>query len=194
MSSTITLRRAAKIRNRLTQHLAELRMKIRRENTITLNVYDIDVIDQVMGQTDLFGDLMARFMAVSKVLFGLRARIDVVNAECGINGLLAEQNQLKGQLAVINILAQANEVMPSHDDIKARLVGLKERNVKATYGADTMTFSCIPQETVNAAKIDAQHCQSRLDAIQDQLESLNANRTVELTPSDLALLQSERLI
>ena len=194
MSSTITLRRAAKIRNRLTQHLAELRMKIRRENTITLNVYDTDVIDQVMGQTDLFGDLMARFMAVSKVLFGLRARIDVVNAECGINGLLAEQNQLKGQLAVINILAQANEVMPSHDDIKARLVGLKERNVKATYGADTMTFSCIPQETVNAAKIDAQHCQSRLDAIQDQLESLNANRTVELTPSDLALLQSERLI
>jgi len=147
-----------------------------------------------MSQTDLFGDLMARFMAVSKVLFGLRARIDVVNAECGINGLLAEQNQLKGQLAVINILAQANEVMPSHDDIKARLVGLKERNVKATYGTDTMTFSCIPQETVNAAKIEAQQCQSRLDAIQDHLETLNANRTVELTPSDLALLQSERLI
>jgi hypothetical protein len=194
MPSTVTLRRAAKIRNRLTQHLAELRTKLRRENTITLNIYDTDVIDQVMSQTDLFGDLMARFMAVSKVLFGLRARIDVVNAECGINGLLAERTQLMGQLAVINILAQTNDVMPSHEDIKARLVGAKERNTVATYGKEELTFSCIPQETVNVAKIEAQQCQSRLDAIQDQLESLNANRTVELTPSDLALLQSERLI
>jgi hypothetical protein len=47
---------------------------------------------------------------------------------------------------------------------------------------------------VVAAKITAQQFQARLDSIQDQIESLNANRTVEVTPSELALLQSERLI
>jgi len=194
MSSTITLRRAAKLRNRITQHLAELRSKLLRDTSIVVNIYDQSVAAKVTAQSELYNEILTRFMAVSQVLFGLRARIDVVNAECGINALLAEQNQVKGQLSVVQRVVQSEDTTPSDKDIELRLQGVKERNAVATYGSNEMSFSCISDKMVVAAKITAQQFQARLDSIQDQIESLNANRTVEVTPSELALLQSERLI
>lgn len=194
MTSTVTLRRAAKIRNRLTQHLAELRAKMHNADSVTINVYDSKIGEKIVEQTNRYNELMTRFMSVSQVLFGLRNRIDIVNAECGINSLLAEQNQLKGQLTVVNRVAQCSNVTPDLADLTARIEGAKAKNASAGYSRDEIGVSCISSQMVVAAKIVVQKTQARLDEIQDQIESLNANRTVEITPSDLALLQSERLI
>jgi hypothetical protein len=194
MSTTVTLRRAAKIRNRLTQHLAELRSKLHNADSIVINIYDGKIGEKISEQTDKYNELMTRFMTTSQVLFGLRNRIDIVNAECGINSLLAEQNQLKGQLAIVNRVAQSTAVTPNLDDLVSRIEGTKSRNAASTYVRDEVSVPCISHQMVAAAKIVAQQTQVRLDEIQDQIESLNANRTVEVTPSDLALMQSERLI
>lgn len=196
MSSTITLRRAAKIRNRLTQHLAELRTKLRREMSVTVNVYDApsDVIKQISNAENEFSGAVTRFMAVSQVLYGLRSRIDVVNAESGINKLLAEQAQLKGQLSMESSIEQHAEVVPSRDTIISRLSGAKERNAVSSYGNEVISISCVSPDVVKLVQTSIQQHQSRLDVIQDQLESLNSSHFVELTSSDLALLQSERLV
>lgn len=191
----ITLRRAAKIRNRLTERLGEVRYKLASEDNVSVNIFDVNIYQQIVDRSIAFEDLLARYMAISSTLFSIRSLIDAANAESGIHPLLAEQAQLQGQLSLLKRIADTTETVPSVDSVDARVSGARQRNVAATrIHSDELSFSCVTSAIRTSVINIMQTIQERLDVIQEQLESLNANRTIEITQGELALLQSERLI
>lgn len=193
MSQTVTLRRAAILRNRLFTRLSELKNEL-RYTQITVNVFDQDVSNQIKEKSRQFDETLARFTAVSNVLMGLRSRIADENVKAGIDILLTEQAALNGVLSTILPVSQLKDAVLNDTQISSRLTGAAERAKSSDYANDQISFVFVTDQQVQSAVVTAQNIRSRLDDIQDQLEAINASHKIELTDIDLSVLQNEHLI
>lgn len=193
MSELITLRRAAKIRNRLTERLAELNGKL-RTHSVSVNVYQPNIHDTLVGYAEDYNEVFSRFTAVSRVLLNIRKTIDYANSQRGVNNRLAESVALLGQLRVAKQLANIDVPRFSREELEARISGHLERLKVSEYAQDALPFTFISEEMVESAKEQVRDIQARLDVIQEELESINSTTKVELSDVDLAVLQQERII
>ena len=193
MSYTVTLRRAAKIRNRLTERLAIVASEL-RHTAVNVNIYDVDIPEFLSGKAEDYNELMARFLAVSRVLHSIRVRIDVENSAKNVNTLLAEQVALLGQLRTIKTVADLGEARVNDETIEARVNGQLERAKVAQYAQENIVLTFVTDAMVESAKEQVREIQIRLDEIQEALESINSTTKINLSESDLAVLQQERII
>lgn len=194
----ITLRRAAKLRNRVAARLQEIQNANLTNLYVTVNIYDPDVADQLSGKAEDFNEAFVRYIALSGVLVRLRQAVGKVNTQEGVDDLLAEQVALLGQRAVISRIAGLTQFRPTEAQVKARLDGQAEVNKagRRGYGGDdtTINFVFLTENVVEDAKNKLQQIQTRLDEIQDRLEAINASRNIELSEQSLATLTAEKLI
>jgi hypothetical protein len=192
----ITLRRAAKLRNRVATRLQEIQNMYLNNLAVSVNIYDPDVVDQLSGKAEDFNEAFVRYTALSAVLVRLRQAVGKVNTQEGIDDLLAEQVALLGQRAVIGRIAALTQFRPTEAQIKARLEGQAETNKAGRgYGsADTANFVFLTENVVQDVQNQLQQIQSRLDEIQDRLEAINVSRHVELSEQSITALTAEKLI
>lgn len=193
MSEKITLRRAAKLRNRLTERLAELSGKL-RNHSVAVNVYQPNIHDTLVGYAEDYNEVFSRFTAVSRVLVNIRKAVDARNAALGVNDRLAESVALLGQIRVVKQIAAIEVARFSKDELTARINGHLERLKVSEYAQDSLPLTFISEEMVESAKSQVRDIQARLDIIQEELETINSGQKVELNDVDLAVLQQERLI
>ena len=200
MSTKITLRRAAKLRNRMMERLREISSTDLRRTAVNVNVYDPDVIAQVDNETQAWNTAFARFTALSAALSEVRDLIGKVNASNGVDSLLTSQVALLGQRAVLAEIASNVNVRPTNEQIKARIEG--SINMAKTgaaprrgYGVseDSHTISTITQEMRDAATNELQLVNRQLDIIQDRLESINSHSHIELNDEVLATIANDKL-
>lgn len=189
----MTLRRAAKIRNRLTERLAELSSMLVNTHS-TVNIYDLNISTKLSTDADVYAETLARFYAVSQTLFAIRSRIEDSNTSNGVNRLLTERVALLGQLRLIKRIASTTEVRLDNALIKARVDGAIERAKVAQYSNDTIAFNFITTSMVESAKQQTVEIQARLDIIQDELENINSNQKISMTDAEMSVLTQERII
>jgi hypothetical protein len=192
----ITLRRAAKLRNRAAGRLQEIQNTHLNHLAVNVNIYDPDVVDQLSGKAEDFNEAFVRYIVLSGVLVRLRQAVGKVNTQEGIDDLLAEQVALLGQRAVVSRIAALTQFRPTEAQIKARLEGQAETNKAGRgYGStDTTNLVFLTENVVEDAQNQLQTIQTRLDEIQDRLEAINASRTIELSDQTLVTLTAEKLI
>ena len=192
----ITLRRAAKLRNRVATRLQEVQNQHLSHLAVSVNIYDPDVVDQLSGKAEDFNEAFVRYIALSGVLVRLRQAVSAVNTAEGIDDLLAEQVALLGQRAVVSRIAALQHFRPSAEQIKARLEGQVDMNKNGRgYGASTnIDLVFVTEEVVLDAQNKLQQIQARLDEIQDRLEAINSTRHIELSEQSLAALTAEKLV
>ena len=193
MSNSVTLRRAAKIRNRLTERLAVVANEL-RHTAVNVNIYDVDIPAALSGKAEDYNETLARFLAVSRTLFSVRSKIDNANATRGVNVLLAEQVALLGQLRTMKTIADIPEARVDDATIAARVNGQLERAKVAQYAQETIVLTFVTDAMVESAKEQVQEIQARLDVIQETLESINSTQKIDLHDSDVAVLVQERLV
>lgn len=192
MTQTITLRRAAKIRNRLQSRLAELERAVQSAST-AVNIYDPDLLEQLHGAVERHQSSVAQYEMVSNVTESLRVKIGQANHAAGITDLLTRQAALAGRLAVYRRV-MAMPVMPTDAQIQARIDAARTTTRDSYGSSDIAAYSPVTAETAESARQLSHTLQFKFDAIQDSLESLNANTTIELDDVELAVLQSEQMI
>lgn len=192
---TVTLRRAAKIRNRLESRIQDLAREL-RSTTISANIYDKNIVDQLSTSENEFRNTLARYMAASAALNELRIQIAKVNAKMGVNDLLTQRSTLQGQLARISTISGLTEGRLTSEQITARVAGLVERAKSGSaysHVDDNIHLTFISKEMIADAEKTAHDLQIKLDEIQDELESINSTQTVELSEQELTVLQSEKI-
>lgn len=198
MAQQVTLRKAAKIRNKLMNLIGTLRTELLSTKEVTVVVHDPDIPSLISDATEKFNSTLARYEAVSQCLHGIRARISRVNAEKGINTLLTEQATLLGKKSVFADIISTLDTSVDDKTIMCRIAAAREKDISATTTryerTDRMSFGVISDSLIEECKNKLQAIQSELDDIQDQLESINSVTKIELLDSDLAILQSERLV
>lgn len=195
MSQSVTLRKASKFRNRLEIARQQAASLIEQTN-ITVNVYDPDALQQITKASETFQTNLAQYTAICATLFSIRSRIGRINAENGVNELLAERSAKLGQLASMTRLANA-ESMITLDRIRARIDGTLEQikvNTNRYDTRDTVTVGFATETMIANAKVTEQKLRATLDDIQDTLESINSTKTIELSDTDVAVLTAQRIL
>ena len=193
----LTLRRAAKLRNRVANRLQEIQNQHLNHLAVSVNIYDPDVVDQLNDKAEDFNEAFVRYMALSGVLVRLRQSVGAVNAAEGIDDLLAEQVALLGQRAVVSRIAGLQHFRPTTEQVQARLEGQVDMNKNGRgYGAGVTNIDLVfvTEAVVLDAQVRLQQIQARLDEIQDRLEAINSTRHIELNEQSLATLTAEKLI
>lgn len=201
MPTKITLRRAAKLRNRMMERLREITTNDLRRIMVNVNIYDPDIISQVDNETQAWNTAFARFTALSAALSEVRDLIGKVNATNGVDTLLTSQVALLGQRSVLAEIASNVNVRPTNEQITARIEGTINlvQNGGASRGRgygvseDTHVIYTITQEMRDAASHELQLVSRQLDMIQDRLESINSNSHIELNDEILATIVNEKL-
>ena len=192
----LTLRRAAKLRNRVANRLQEIQNQHLNHLAVSVNIYDPDVVDQLSAKAEDFNEAFVRYTALSGVLVRLRQSVGAVNTAEGIDDLLAEQVALLGQRAVVSRIAGLQHYRPTPEQVQARLEGQVDMNKNGRgYGAGTnIDLVFVTENVVLDAQNRLQQIQARLDEIQDRLEAINSTRHIELNEQSLATLMAEKLI
>jgi hypothetical protein len=157
----VTLRRAAKIRNRLETRVAELSMKLRQVH-VSINVHDTNIVAQLSEKENQYRELMGRYVAASGVLTNLRLRIGTSNATTGLNDLLTQQTALLGQLRTVQTVSDLDEPRLSDDQLLVRSAAQSQRaKTVETYGnSDVMNVTFVSATLIEDAKSTAQELQS----------------------------------
>jgi hypothetical protein len=192
----LTLRRSAKLRNRVADRIQEIQATHLQKLTASINVFDPDVSEQLTKHAENFNTAYARYTALSGVLVGIRQAINAANATYGVHDLLAEQAALLGRRRVLTNIAGLGSFRPTDEQIHARLDGQITMNKAGRgYGADTqISFVYLPELVVIEAGGELCITQARLDEIQDKLEAINSSRHIELSDQMVVTLTAEMLI
>lgn len=190
----ISLRRAAKIRNRVNAKIQELERELRDSLTIRVNIHDTDILEQIQKGTSDSEELIARLTSLSTVLANLRTLIGRANAEEGVDELLTQLAADAKKLEMFRIL---NYAIPRASDaqITSRVAGEVERLKVVTQSTGTtMMFDVVPEKTLYRIKETCRDLQSNIDALQDKVEAINSTTKIDVSSADESLLVAEKII
>lgn len=189
----ITLRRAAKLRNKVDGRITELRRELRNTH-IYLNVHDPRPTKVISDARDRYLAVLARANALTDVLGHLRMEIGRVNSREGINALLTEMATIDQKLALAEDVAGATPSL-SESQILARVEAERKmsENGNVHRGPD-MTVYVLNAEVIRSAKETVANLTRRKESIQDAIEKVNAENDVQLSDEVFDVLKAEHLI
>lgn len=199
MSKKITLRRAAKLRNRMMERIRDIATTDLKNCTVNVNVYDPDVITQVDMETQKLNTSFGRFRMLSAALSEVRGQIGKANAANNVDTLLTTQVALLGQRAVLSDIANNVNLRPTDEQITARIAGYVSQaktgvSRRGGYGNDDVQNISTLTTSMRDDAVNQLHLVNReLDLIQDQLELINANTQIELSDQVLTTITAEKL-
>lgn len=188
----ISLREAGRLRREVEQWLA----REKPEPMQALSIHDPKVGETVSLKRQEVLDRTTAWLEMLDVLYQLRQEIGQVNAESGVDALLAEQNRLQKELALYGELT-AQEGL-SDEVLLAELAAEREKDSRAEGRGDRQPFNVVRRprrlnlmygvdrynvltpEEVKQFEGDMQEDRRRLRETQDDLLRLNMDTEVEL--------------
>lgn len=194
--SKITLRRAAKLRNKVEERLAVIRQELTQGTTVSVFITETDIAGIIAKASTEFSQLYARHSALSALAYELRSRIGITNATSGVNAGLTRIAALNSQRDLVRKLIAVVKPTLSLEQAQARLELAREQSKTADRYSRTneIVLDVMPQETINSLKALEVSLSRDLDATHDAVEKLNSSVEIELTEADQALLSAEGLI
>ena len=201
----VTLRKAAKIRNRIEDRLAELKDSLADKSsyrgygqpqnfTKTISVYDTDVMEQLAKAESKIVVDYNQFVQLSNAMAWLRSEISTKNVECGISAILAAINALESQLKVVESLSKA-DVALNQGQLEARLEGERGKISRSTSPVEsTISFPYLTDGAVESFKERIVELQNAVGQSHDSLENLNGTVTIEISSEIEQLFQILHII
>lgn len=188
----INLRRAALLQDKIRKTITTLRPPL----AITVSIWENDVDQKINDQRRDVVQRQEAITALTRILFGLRRKVGVLNAG-KVNGLLADLAEVDFQLENLKLVAEG-EVGGENDILKSRIQHERKRETPAvSYGAsnrESISHSIITAEMVAAAKASVIALQRQRLSIEDELLAANTGTFIDLDQADADLLVSLGLI
>lgn len=190
-----TLRQAHKLVEKITARIATLNISPTRE----VNVWQADETSFETLQAD-FDKSLSRQMSLVAARYFIREQIGVAN-RAEVDSLVAQRKFLLDQIGTLRaVVADVRAHAITSPDALAEkakaTIAAATAGASRGYGDDTVTVCLIDDEalTVYNKKIDA--LQLKVESIEDQLTSANANRDSCVIVSDavLAVLKEEGIV
>lgn len=191
----ISLLRAAKIRNRIEKEIIRMHGMLMSGTVKLFNSYDPDVNDQLMSCAEEYEHSMSKFVALNNILVSIRTKIGDANVSCGLNEYLALRKTLVWRIEVLTHVSEQRDVMPTSDQLRARLKGNQEMLTgSGRYASTEISFSIISEHTLKGIKEELKNLRSKLDEIEEKIAKSNSITKIELDDIEISLLTSEGII
>jgi hypothetical protein len=184
----LTLRKA----NAIQHSIKEETKAIKLDSDAILNEFE-PVTDQINNVRDQFFDNLDRHTKLTDALYEIRKKVASVNADSGINDLLAKVANLEKTISV-NATLVARGVQTSSAVIEGKLK--KNADTKDEYGyrnAAVVTSIFTEAEVEGFRQIVALSKREK-QKIQDQLLELNVRSEIELDASTAEFLVKEGIL
>ena len=195
MTQTVSLRRAAKIRNKIEEKIRELQADMAHLQTLNLHILDSNVQDTIHARRNEFLNAFTRLAALNTVLYTIRVRIGSANAASGINDKLTLLSLLNTQRQNIRmVLTRAKNGVLTPEQITNRLALLKAQVESGNNYVQDLTVPVVNAEIINALQVDDRKLSSDIDATNDSIEEINNIVTVEIDDAHISVLQAEGLL
>lgn len=191
----ISLLRAAKIRNRIEKEIIRMHGMLMSGTVKSFNSYDPDVNDQLISCAEEYEHSMSKFVALNNILVSIRTKIGDANISCGLNEYLALRKTLVWRIEVLTHVSEQRDVMPSVDQVRARLKGNQEMLTgSGRYASTEISFSIISEYTLKGIKEELKNLRSKLDEIEEKIAKSNSITKIELDDIEISLLTNEGII
>lgn len=170
------------------------------DNPKTLTSGDLEAMYDA-GVTD-HDDLVKQAIAMTDVVFNIRNKVAVQNAAHGIDAKVARSAQLNRQIGVYNNLLRAVESSPVTETKLEYLVKVARRLVAIATGTDTSGYGrttsvnmrLIDEDRVRQYKKQRLALTQELEAVRAELAQLNSKLEIELTDSEVCVLEFHSLL
>lgn len=190
MTETITLRKAAMLRDKIAAHIAtistrtEVSMPV--ESAKSVKIFSDD-------QTELLLANLARYTLLTDILYGLREKIRIAMDTAGIDPLVTKQRHLKAKRLLLQTLARQT---PRDDDLAAskQKNTLQQLQTGHAYGVHDIKVSLATQVMLNDWADQLLAIERESEKLKDQLAELNTRSTVKIEANTMETLRKERLI
>jgi hypothetical protein len=186
----ITLRKANALQNTIQDHIKTIDVK----TSISLNEFqtvegEIAVARGALVESDL------RRAKLTKVLYGIRARVGRANVESGVSDLLAEAAFVDKRLGHLKGLTES-KAAESYVVLNGKLEKLRNTDAKnRMYGYnDNVDTGVLDNVQIEAYKADMRSLKKEKQSINDRVLELNVRTEIELDADTVALLQAEQLV
>jgi hypothetical protein len=186
----ITLRKANALQNTIQDHIKTIDVK----TSISLNEFqtvegEVSVARGAVIENDL------KRARLTKVLYGIRARVGRANVESGVADLLTEAAYIDKRLGHLKSLTESNAV-ESYTVLNGKLQKLRDSEPKSRmYGYnDTVETGVLTPEQIEAYKADMRSLKKEKQSINDRMLELNVRTEIELDADTVSLLQAEQLV
>lgn len=191
----ITLRKAAKLRNKISSRLQELQQQISQTSNDEISSFDPDIISQLNKSENEHRAIFTKWVGLSDIYTKLRSALSVANSSTNISNLLSQLNGLESLLRVVRGIVTSQHRL-SDDQITARAEAAKARNIVAAnvYGRDTERFNFISESYINDMKTLDISIQHDITNCHDQMEEINSTNYIELDDSTVSILTTEGLL
>lgn len=215
MVESVTLRKAAKIRSKMSVKMTEIQQEFRGFATTQISIYT--PTSEVGSEFDTNETkalaIFARLQALGAAYADVRKAISAANESNGISELLASANYFEAMLNVVRqqkAMSQPRAVRrralygeemtptdaarPSQEVILARIAGQVERSkVAAAVQDEMMVFPTYQQKTLNDFERFGKEVENKIAAIHDKMEQINNSATITLSDNVLAVLRTENI-
>lgn len=190
----LTLRKAARLRNKISKKLADLRFVLRARTQTSVNIYDLIPEDVLVKEQESIEKDLKSFKDLSLAYAELRHLLAVANAEAGIAKELATLNAVETQLDVINQFINA-EPRPDGTVISSRIKGARERaQVAAAAARETLEFPVLTGTLIEELKRYQVELDARITSIHDKMEEINSVNVITLSSETEETLRQENLL
>lgn len=190
----ITLRKAAKLRNRISEVLRSIDDELISTNVL-VKVMDPDVAKQVKEASEDLQHNNARSRVLTDVLYSIRQKISEVNHTAGISRRLTEKENLSKRQYVLERFknVRPDHIKPTDEQLMARLHAAVEHLKVAESYHDSMYVGIIPNEMIESVKVSLQEIEREIDNCQEEIETLNSTNHIELNSIELSVLDQENI-
>lgn len=185
-----TLRKANALQNTIQDHIKTIEVK----TTVSLNEFQSPTAELSVARSTLVTNDAQR-TALTKALYGIRAKVGFANATNGVSDLLAEAAFIDKRLGFLKGLTES-KVVESVIVIEGKLDKLRTQDKSSRmYGySDTVDTGVLEAEQIEGYKAEMRSLKKEKQSINDRVLELNVRTEIELDADTVSLLQAEQLV
>lgn len=188
----LKLKRALKLRKELEAVLARPELTTEVSLSLLDNTLDSTSMQQIEIARTKFGERVAQYRQLSKILAGLRLNLATKNIESGIESLLSEIADVDREITMLRKITSA-EVTPSAEMINAEIVMSRKEldQPKDAYSrpVKTVSFSAISEENKTIALTSVAELKRQREDLEEKRAWINSTTTVSVADADVELLR-----
>lgn len=189
----ITLRKAAKIRNALEAKVNEIYRDV-TETKEAVNVYDPEPIAVINARYETFQRTYAKYISLTKVLYGLRSQISAANSRVGVSANLTNIAMYNSLLGVVSRISKGTPRL-TDEQINNRLVGIRDKIKSGGFGvSDIVDFNFLPTTSFDSLENEQKNLKRAIDDLHEVNERLNMTSIIDISDKAVQILQMNGLL
>lgn len=185
----VTLRKASVLQQAVQDAIKAITLK----GKVSINEFQDPAAELAAASKTLREDI-TRITNLSHALANIRSSVGLVNAQAGVNGLLAELAATERLITRYTELTEAGNLTEDFAVVSGKVEKLKGRDEARYYGSSEVETGAISPDEMEAFKNELRVLRKRKQELNDKLLEINIKTTVDIVGQTESVLQKENLI